>query len=85
MIEKIEEILNELKNDSTEYGKKQALKLEKYISQLKSGEISKEEFLIFVSDLANLNDSNNAFIETKTKALMQNLKTTCTELLSLLR
>lgn len=84
MIEEFKKFLIELQDDSTEFGKKQASKLEKYIKKFESGEFSKEEFVSFVSDLTDLQDIEISYIEVKTKATLQKIKNTCQELLSLL-
>lgn len=67
MINQFKNFLLVLQNDSTKFGESQAAKLEKYIKQFGSGEFTQQEFLLFVSDLVDLQEIQNAYVDVKNR------------------
>lgn len=60
-------------DDSNEFVKKQALKMEQYLNQLALGEISKEEFEGYLRDIESLTRLQAAEMEVAAKARAQRL------------
>jgi vacuolar-type H+-ATPase subunit H len=79
--EEFTNFISEAKNDSEEFIKKQAKKLEKYMNQLARGEITKTDFEVNVESLEILTRQKALELSIKGKARAQRLADTIKDLI----
>ena len=76
----LKKLIADAKNDSSQFIKKQAKSLEKYIEELAEGELSKEEFEDLVKGLTSLDTMEFHRLSAEVKARAQELANQMTEL-----
>ena len=76
----LKKLIADAKSDGSQFIKKQAKSLEKYIEELAKGEISKEEFEDLVKGLTSLDTMEFHRLSAEVKARAQELANQMTEL-----
>ncbi len=71
--EELKALVANAKADSNQFVRKQAIKLERYLNQLATGEITKEEFEGTLEDLRTLTEMQSLKMKVAAKASAQRL------------
>lgn len=71
--DEIKDLVKSAKDDSDEFIKRQGMKLELYICQLASGQITKDQFEMYVQDLKDITEMHTINLAVSSKARAQRL------------
>lgn len=79
--EELNTLISLAKGDANEFIRNQGEKLERYLTQLAAGEITKEEFELLVKDLKDLTEMKALELQVAAKASAQRLVAGITKLI----